>query len=151
MPGTGSKAPPFDLTALRGGRKSLADLLAGGPVVLVFFKISCPTCQFALPIADRIARAGGPLVAISQDDAEATRQFNRRFGIQMETLLDGKGYPASNAYGIEYVPTFFEIGQDGKIERSFTGFVKNELEGLGRRFGIETFREDENVPALKAG
>jgi peroxiredoxin len=146
-----SNAPPFELTSLTGGRRSLADLLAEGPVVLVFFKISCPTCQFALPFVDRLARAGGHLVAISQDDAEGTRQFNARFGIQMDVLLDGKGYPASNAYGIEYVPTFFEINKDGQIEHSFTGFVKSELETLGRRFGTETFHRNENVPALKAG
>jgi peroxiredoxin len=146
-----SKAPAFELNSLSGGRHSLADLLAEGPVVLVFFKISCPTCQLALPFVDRLARGGGRLVAISQDEAGGTRQFNASFGIQMETLLDGKGYPASNAYGIESVPTFFQITEDGQIEHSFTGFVKSELEALGRRFGIETFRKDENVPALKAG
>ena len=126
-------------------------MLAGGPVVLVFFKVSCPTCQFALPFSDRISRAGGRLVAISQDNADSTRQFHRQFGIGMETLLDAKGYPASNAYGIESVPTFFEIGSDGKIERTFSGFVKTELEALGRRFGIETFRASESVPAVKPG
>jgi peroxiredoxin len=146
-----NNAPEFELTSLGGGKCSLADLLTEGPVVLVFFKISCPTCQLTLPFVDRLARAGGRFVAISQDDAEGTRQFNTRLGIQMEMLLDGKGYPASNAYGIEYVPTFFEINQDGQIEHSFTGFVKSELEALGRRFGIEAFRQGENVPALKAG
>jgi len=146
-----SKAPGFELTSLSGGQRSLAELLTEGPLVLVFFKISCPTCQLALPFVDRLARAGGRLLAISQDDAQGTRQFNQRFNIGMEMLLDGKGYPASNAYGIEYVPTFFEIGKDGQIEHSFTGFVKSEMESLGRRFGIETFRKDENVPALKAG
>ncbi len=148
MPG---KAPAFDLTSLNGGKRSLADLLADGPVVLVFFKITCPTCQFALPFADRLARSGARVVAISQDDAEGTKQFNARFGIQIEMLLDGKGYPASNAYGIETVPTFFVINRDAQIEHSFSGFVKSELEALGGRFGIETFHKHESVPALKAG
>ena len=151
MLGVGSKAPPFDLVGLIGGRRSLADLLAGGPVVLIFFKVSCPTCQLTLPFASRIARAGGRLVAISQDDANSTRIFNRQLGVDMETLLDAKGYPASNAYGIEYVPTFFDISQDARIEGSFCGFVKQELEALGRRFEVEAFREGESIPALKAG
>jgi peroxiredoxin len=148
---TGSNAPSFELDSLTGGKLSLSGLLASGPVVLVFFKVSCPTCQFTLPFADRMAREGCPLVAISQDDAESTRQFNARYKIGMQMLLDAQGYPASIAYGIEYVPTFFEISRSGNIQLSFTGFVKSGLEELGRRYGIETFRKSESVPALKAG
>jgi peroxiredoxin len=46
---SGTKAPEFDLKTLEGKRFSFADELTHGPVVLAFFKVSCPTCQYALP------------------------------------------------------------------------------------------------------
>jgi peroxiredoxin len=147
----------FHLADVDGGSESLADILAAGPVVIVFFKVSCPVCQLAMPFIERIAQgagAGAPqMVAISQDDPQATRAFLNQFGAGVKTLLDpGKQrYPLSNAFRIEHVPTVFALSPNGIVEHAFTGFVKSELAALGERFGVETFRADENVPALKPG
>src|SRR5438552_14736351 len=66
----GTKAPEFELKALDGERFSLNEELAGAPVVLVFFKVSCPTCQYALPFFERLYKAYGhkgvALVGVSQ-------------------------------------------------------------------------------------
>ena len=89
------KAPEFDLPALAGGRQSLRDLLTAGPVLLAFFKVSCPTCQLTLPFLDRLRRgkaADAPqIMGISQDDAAATSNFNRRYRIGLPALLDPSG------------------------------------------------------------
>ena len=45
----GSKAPDFELPDRDGASHSLSDALRKGPVLLTFFKISCPTCQFQSP------------------------------------------------------------------------------------------------------
>jgi peroxiredoxin len=124
---TGQHAPDFQLDDLNGGKKTLSELLADTPVVLAFFKVSCPTCQFTLPFLERMYReAGGgtKMFAVSQDDAEATREFHREFGITMPTLLDSarRGYPASNAYLLSYVPSMFLIEKDGTISWSLVGF-----------------------------
>src|SRR6266705_4019217 len=50
----GSRAPDFRLPRLYGGVSALAELAAKGPVVLVFFKVTCPVCQMALPFLERI-------------------------------------------------------------------------------------------------
>ena len=42
---TGVYAPDFSLATVRGDQVSLAELLKKGPVVLAFFKVSCPVCQ----------------------------------------------------------------------------------------------------------
>jgi peroxiredoxin len=155
--GPGDAAPPFELAAEGGGTASLASLLADGPVVLAFFKVSCPTCQFTLPFLDRLhqgAAAGAPrLIAISQDDAGATAEFRAEFGITIPTLFDeeSKEYPASNAYGITHVPSLFLVEPPGKISWTSVGFVKAELEELGARFGAAPFGRDECVPPSKAG
>src|SRR5271168_422101 len=95
----GSKAPPFRLTGLDGSTRSLEDILAGGPALLAFFKISCPVCQLTAPYLERLAANNAiQVIGISQDDASATRGFLQRFGATFPTLLDlsSEDYPASN-------------------------------------------------------
>jgi peroxiredoxin len=41
----GTKAPDIELETMEGKKFSLQAELARGPVVLIFFKASCPTCQ----------------------------------------------------------------------------------------------------------
>src|SRR5208337_2826206 len=49
----GTKAPDFSLPALDGGKFSLQDALQKGQVLAVFFKVSCPVCQYAFPFFER--------------------------------------------------------------------------------------------------
>ena len=49
MLGAGERAPAFELQDVRGGKRSLDEILAGGAAVLAFFKITCPTCQLMMP------------------------------------------------------------------------------------------------------
>jgi peroxiredoxin len=155
----GQRAPDFQLDDLNGGQKTLSKLLAEAPVFLAFFKVSCPTCQYTLPFLERMYRglAGGAarMFAVSQDDAEATREFHKEFGITMPTLLDSArhGYPASNAYLLSQVPSMFLVERDGDgtISWSLIGFHKTELEALGSRLGVQPFRPEERVPEMKSG
>jgi len=157
--GAGEHAPDFRLEDLAGdgGEKTLGELLKRGPVFLAFFKVSCPTCQYTLPFVERIFRGqtsgGSNMFAVSQDDAEATREFNQEFGITMPTLLDnaGFGYPASNAYGLSHVPSMFLIERDGNVSWSSIGFVRKDLEALGEKFRAKPFKPGEKVPETKSG
>src|SRR6476659_711344 len=86
---TGARAPEFRLARLDGGEASLQDLIANGPVLLAFFKISCPVCQLTFPFLQRLHIAGTmPIYGVSQNDEADTRDFNRRFGVTFPTLLD---------------------------------------------------------------
>ncbi len=152
----GTRAPEFRLRRLDGGEESLSEILARGPAVLVFFKVSCPVCQYTFPFLERLYRGGGAAVqifGISQDDAAATREFNSEFGVTFPTLLDGRdgGYPVSNAYGISSVPTLFLVERDGTIVVSESGFSKGDLETVGQRAGTAPFRAGERVPELRPG
>jgi peroxiredoxin len=157
----GKNAPRFSLKALDGKEYSLDSLLARGPAVLAFFKISCPVCQFTFPFLQRISeRFGGKasMVGISQDDARSTKEFNQEYGVTFTTLLDGSGYPASNAYGLTNVPTIFLVAPDGKVKVSCTGFDKATLENITAELGqhekvaaAPLFRANEVVPAYKPG
>jgi len=148
-----SIAPPFTLADLDNSPHSLAEMLARSPVVLVFFKISCPVCQMTLPFLDRIAAGSFQIVAISQDDAASTRRFHSKFGVALPTLLDREAehYPVSNAFGIAHVPSLFLVEPGGAISFTSEGFVRSDVEALGLRAGIAPFLQDEAVPAWKPG
>jgi len=157
----GNRAPGFTLARLENGavrgNADLGKLLTGGPVLLAFFKASCPVCQMTLPFLERVhrGRAQGSLeiYGVSQDDAETTQEFAGEFGIGFPMLLDTEesGYPASNAYGISHVPSLFLVERDGTIAWSLEGFNKREFVAVAGQAGVNPFRPDENVPEWKAG
>jgi len=151
---TGARAPEFRLARLDGGEASLHDLIVNGPVLLAFFKISCPVCQMTFPFLERLHVAGTvPIYGVSQNDEKHTREFNHRYGITLPTLLDREenDFAASNAFGISSVPTMFLIERDGTISRIVEGWSKTEIEHLGGIAGAAPFRAGDNVPAWKAG
>ena len=159
---TGSSAPAFTLKGLDSKSYSLRDLLDKGPVVLAFFKVSCPVCQFTFPFLERISERysceGVSVLGVSQDDARSTKEFNEEFGVRFPTLIDGTGYPVSNAYGLTSVPTVLLIAPDGRIKVGGTGFSKSDLaliaEELARHrrlSAVPLFRSDEVVPDFKPG
>ena len=151
MPGEGDFAPGFELNEIGGGAWKLGEALVNGPVLLVFFKISCPTCQFTLPFLQRLKPALR-VMAISQDDAKGTAQFRERFGISLPTLLDPAwAFPVSSAFGISHVPALFLVEPDGVISMAVEGFSRSHIEELGARFGVAAFREEEQIPLLRPG
>ena len=153
----GQAAPVFKLKDTAGKLWASSDLLADGPVLFALFKVSCPVCQLAMPYLERLQQNASPtslrVIGISQDRADDTKYFNHEFGITFTTLLDTTepNYPVSNAFGISTVPSLFLVEKDGSISWSSVGFVKSELESLGKRFGVVMFTQDDDVPAWKAG
>ncbi len=151
---TGSRAPDFRLSRLNGAETSLKDVIANGPAMLAFFKISCPVCQFTLPFLERIHAAGAiSMYGVCQNGPEDARDFQRRYGISFPVLLDphGEDYPASNAYGISTVPTLFFVEADGTVSNVIEGWSKRDVAALGARAGVNPFKQAENVPEWKAG
>jgi peroxiredoxin len=150
----GSRAPGFRLARLEGGEATLAELTAQGRVLLVFFKVTCPTCQLAMPFLERLHASGALSVyGISQNDAADTREFNTYFGVNFSTLLDTEetDFPASNAYGISSVPSMFLVEPDGTVSRVIEGWSKMDMEALGTAVGMVLFRPEDSVPVWKAG
>jgi peroxiredoxin len=159
----GTIAPDFTLPAMDGKQFSLREALARGPVLAAFFKISCPTCQYAFPFLQRIYAAHGnkavTIVGISQNSKKDTSAFIREYGITFPVLLDDtSSYPASNAYGLTNVPNSFWIAQDGEIEISSVGWVKKEMEEFNQQAGQPSlggaralFRLDEQIADFRAG
>lgn len=159
----GQAAPDFQLATRDGQVFNLKDALAKGPVVLVFFKVSCPTCQYALPFYERLFRAYRnehvTMVGVSQNDAKDTAAFSNEFGVTFPVLLDDtRRYPVSNAYGLTNVPTTFWVARDGEIEVSSVGWSKGEFEQINHKFAeaaniaaAPMFQPGEDVRDYRAG
>jgi peroxiredoxin len=159
----GTKAPGFELKTMDGKRFSSSDELARGPVVLAFFKVSCPTCQYAFPFLERLHQAYGQkgvaLVGVSQNDARDTAAFVKEFGVTFPVLLDDtRSYPASNAYGLTNVPTLFWVAPDAEIEISSVGWVKADFDQINRKMAeagraapAAVFKPGEDVRDFRAG
>lgn len=159
----GTRAPEFKLRDMTGSEFSLSEALERGPVLLAFFKISCPVCQFTLPYLERLYKglrgANVTILGISQNDLADTSSFANQYGLTFPILLDQKGkYPVSNAYGITNVPTLFYIGPDRSIEISSVGWSRRDLEEISRSAGevasvgtIAVINPGEQVPDSKAG
>ncbi len=160
---TGTTAPDFDLPSIDDTTFSLKEALALGPVVLAFFKISCPICQFTFPFLQRIYEASGgkgvTIVGVSQNNRKHTQLFLKEYGVTFPVLLDDTiTYPVSNAYGLTNVPTVFWIAQDGEIEISSVGWVKQDIEDINRMAAESAgkkmqpvFHPDEEIAAFRAG
>jgi peroxiredoxin len=160
----GVQAPEIELQYLDGKKFSLKVERKKGPVVAVFFKLSCPVCQMALPYLDRIYKAYAKsgtftFVGVSQDNAADTKAFNRQFNISFPVLLDPVGkYPVSNAYRITNVPTTFLISPEGEIDFATVSWSKADVEQLNRRLAslsnataAQIFLPGESVAEYKPG
>ena len=102
----GDRAPGFRLADARGGGVALDDLLARGPVVLVFYRGAwCPYCNLQLAafqsaLAD-IRAAGAELVAVSPQTPDRSLTIAERHALAFPVLSD-IGNAVAREYGLVY-------------------------------------------------
>jgi peroxiredoxin len=159
----GTKAPDFSAKMLDGKSFSLKEALGNGPVVLAFFKVSCPTCQYAFPFLQRLFEAyrnrGVRLIGVSQNDASDTAAFAKQYGVKFPIVLDDtKRFPISNTYGLTNVPTLFWVSPEGEIELVSAGWNRKDFEEINRRISdvgkvplLPPFQPGEEVRDFRAG
>lgn len=161
---TGKIAPDFTLTTVDGKQVTLSDALKRGPVLLAFFKISCPVCQYAFPFFERVFQSNRgekiTVLGISQDEQQKTRQFLKEYGVTFPVAIDDEvnAYAVSNSYGLTNVPTSFLIAPGGNIEVSSVGWSKRDTERMNERLAKylgqaaqQLWREDEEIREYRAG
>lgn len=83
--------------------------LGDGPTVLLFYKVTCPTCQMAGPAAAGLARRfPARFASVVQDPPERAEGFAHEYG-DFPSVTDAPPYAISDAFGIRVVPTLFTI------------------------------------------
>jgi peroxiredoxin len=158
------KAPEFALTSTKGKPLILTDLLQHGPVVLAFFKISCPVCQYAFPYLERMWQVHKTepvsFIGISQDNAPDTEAFTRNYGLTFPVALDDpRRYIVSNAYKLTNVPTVYLVDSNCEIQVSSVGWSRADMEELNLKLSMMNpaqqqfpiFKSGEEIAQFKAG
>ena len=112
-------APDFTLKTTNGESVSLSDF-RGKPVMLTFWKINCPACQFQIPYTQAFydewsSETIAVLTVNVGDSISAVQDYVTGLGITYPVLLDRQGKVAQ-VYGIPGVPVTFLIDADGILK-----------------------------------
>lgn len=102
--GVGQKAPDFTLKDAEGKSHTLSQMIADGPVLLLFFKGGwCPYSMLTLraweDVAAEIRAAGGRLIALSPQKASRAEQVRDNNGVSFPILSDSHNHVA-RAFGV---------------------------------------------------
>jgi peroxiredoxin len=105
----GDVVAPFELLDVRSCVLSLDELVAGGPVVLVFFRFAgCPACNLALPYYQRtlwpqLKAQGVRLVAVSPQVPERLVDIQTRHDLGFDVASD-PGNTLARRWGLTFEP-----------------------------------------------
>jgi thiol-disulfide isomerase/thioredoxin len=126
-------APSFTLKSVDGKTVSLSDY-KGKAVLLNFWATWCGPCKLEMPwliqMQKKYASKGFTVLGISEDDG-STKQvsdFMAKMGVDYPVLMyDDR---MNKAYGgIDYLPTSYYIGRDGKVIIEAGGLIsESEME-----------------------
>jgi peroxiredoxin len=109
----GKRAPEFSLRTVEGKKLSLSDY-KGKAVLINFWATWCAPCK------------------ISEDDADTPRAKLAKFGQEQGLnypLLVGDDAVSRKYGGVEFLPTSYFVGRDGKVVAETAGLVsKDEVE-----------------------
>jgi thiol-disulfide isomerase/thioredoxin len=130
----GTVAPPIDGAAV-----------SEGPRAVLFYKVTCPTCQLAAPVAERLHQNHPDrLVAVAQDPREKIEQFEQELGTSFPSFSDQPPYEVSNAWGIRTVPTLFVLS-DGKVVEVVESWDRDGWNRAATKLGALTGTSAESV------
>ena len=112
-------APDFTLQSVDGSTINLNDF-RGRPVMLTFWQINCPACQFQMPFTqelyDKSSSDSLAVLTINVGDrASDVEDYVASRGITYPVLLDTQGKVAQ-VYGIIGVPTTYFIDGQGILK-----------------------------------
>jgi len=127
--------PSAEFNDAEGQAHDLKHIAANGPLLIGIYKSSCASSKQMFPFLERLnarhSADGLTVLGISQDSANITRSFARRYGVTFPLLLEGDNYPVSRAFDIMATPTVFLIEPSGTVAYATMGFMKPSLDALG--------------------
>lgn len=127
----GSVFPDFDVAEVNGSRVRLADLVAQGPAVIVFFRFAnCPACNIALPYYQRnlypaLQAHQVPLLALSPQQSDKLVEIKQRHHFDFLVATD-----SGNALGRE-LGILYEFDEASKASALAKGAPIGEVTGTG--------------------
>jgi len=129
----GKQAPAFTLKTVDGKTVSLSDY-KGKAVLLNFWATWCGPCKLEMPwlidLQKKYASQGFTVLGISEDDGPTkdVADFATKMGVDYPVLIANDN--VSKVYGgVDFLPTSYYIGRDGKIVAEVGGLIsQSEIE-----------------------
>ncbi len=125
----GKKAPDFTLHSADGKKISLSDY-KGKAVLINFWATWCAPCKIEMPwfigLRKQYADQGFEILGVSEDDSNVTRAQILKFGQQQGInypLLMGDDAVSHKYGGIEFLPTSYFVGRNGKVVAETAGLA----------------------------
>jgi peroxiredoxin len=147
----GDRAASLDLPDATTG-ESLTDPWRDGAVVLAFFKTTCPVCQMAAPKVQALSESGVRVVAVGEDPPPEIRSYADRHGQRVTTLSEAAPYPASDAYGIDTVPTLFLVDEEGIVRDAVVSWDRDAWNRFAEAAGGSAVSEPgDGLPPFRPG
>lgn len=147
----GDRAPSFTLTDIDTGNP-VTDPWTDGPIVLAFFKSTCPVCQMAAPKVKAFADGGARVTAIGEDPPPKLNDYVDRFHQRVPTLSEPAPYEVSAAYGLTVVPSVFLVDGDGVVRDAVAGWDRERWNGLAHKAGASPVSgEGDGMPPFRPG
>jgi len=129
----GSPAPQFSLTGLNGETIDLSQH-HGTPVLLNFFKSTCPWCQVEMPRLAEMYRRQGDVnvqvlgVVVGRDDNSSAEKFARDKQLDFPLAVDSEK-TVREEYLLQRVPTIVLVDAQGHVARVYEGSTE-QLTGI---------------------
>jgi thiol-disulfide isomerase/thioredoxin len=128
----GSEAPGIEGVAIDGTFYSLTEMLAEGPVFLIFWNDPCGHNPAAIPLMDAITDAyqgKARLLGVVVSSVEGAKVWQEDFQPRHPVVVDPPGKWV-DAYEMVYSVVPVKVGTDGRIADIFDGYGLRELQRL---------------------
>src|SRR6266496_3226703 len=127
----GDHAPSLELPDAATG-EPVTDPWREGPVVLAFFKTTCPVCQMAAPKVQALAEAGVHVVAVGEDPSAAIQTYADRHGQKVTTL--------------------FRVDEDGTVRDTVVSWDRAEWNRFAEAAGGSAVSDEgDGLPPFRPG
>jgi len=147
----GDAAPSFALPEV-GDAGERSDPWTDGPVVLAFFKTSCPVCRMTAPKLQAMADSGVRVIPVGEDPPKALASFTDETALSVSTLSEGAPYPVSEAYGLQTVPTLVLVDGDGVVRDTAVSWDRDDWNRVAvAAGGAEISYEGDGLPPRRPG
>lgn len=130
-----------------------------GPVGVLFYKVTCPTCQLAAPAMRHFERAfPGRVVGIGQDPEADLLRFTESYGMGIASIEDAPPYEISDGYAVESVPTLYVVDGEGRVIEAVGAWDRDGFNRAAATIAkltgadpVAVSTPDDGLPAFKPG
>jgi peroxiredoxin len=137
----GNLAAEFAATDLDGNTLELKAALSTGPVILVFAHPVINASRLVVGYLRRLKdiAPGAHVWIVSEGTEEETRKYagsaDARY-LEMPVVVDR--CKVAGLYGVKFLPTTYLIGQDGRINRGYSGFNRDFMNLIANKVATDT-------------